>query len=304
MKVLCAVDSSDFSNWAIEALGRLFHQALKEVVLLHVIDDVELKEELKKGGTKAAKIKKMLDAMETDAKSLLKVSEKKASLAINQATTRSFISLRRVLARGHVTETILKQAERRKADLIIIGSRGLSDIRGYLMGSVSRKVLTHAPCSVLTVKEPFPPTVQTILAVDGSNASKRAANSFKTWISPDFVSIHVLSAVPQFLTDVAPKVLSKAHVKALTEPFQMRAKELTVQYREFFLKEGYKVTTEVVKGDPKKVILDSLEKKKANLAILGTKGLTGPERFQMGSVSEWVAAYTHCSILVVRPAWR
>ncbi|NIO07252.1 MAG: universal stress protein, partial [Deltaproteobacteria bacterium] len=37
------------------------------------------------------------------------------------------------------------------------------------------------------------------------------------------------------------------------------------------------------------------------LAVLGAKGLTGPERFQMGSVSEWVAAHAGCSILVVRP---
>ena len=301
MKVLCAVDGSEFSYWAVEALGTLFHETLKEVVLLHVVDDVQLKQGLKNEGMKSGKIKKVLSAMKAEAETILTVSEKKATLAINQARTRSFISIRPVLAHGHVTDTIIKQAEKRKVDVIVMGSRGLSDIKGYLMGSVSRKVLTHTPCSVLTVKEPLPERCQAIIAVDGSHASKRAATSLKKWVMPSSVSIHVLSVVPQFLTDVAPKVLSKSHVKALTEPFQLRAHQLTAQYRELFLKEGYAVTTDVKDGDPKRVILNSIEGKKVNLAVLGTKGLTGPERFQMGSVSEWVATYTPCSVFVVRP---
>lgn len=301
MKVLCAVDGSEFSHWAIEALGTLFQQSIREVRLLHVIDDLHLKQGLKKEGVKARNMKKILGAIEEDAKKILETSKQKAALAISQSTTRPFVSIKTSLGRGHVTETIINQAEKRKADIIVMGSRGLSDITGYLMGSVSRKVLVHSPCSVLTVKEPVPRTSHSLLAVDGSNASKRAATFLKSYIPPSALTIHVLSVVPNFLTDIAPKVLSKSHVKALTQPFQMRAKELTEQYREFFLKEGYEITSEVLSGDPKKVILHGLEKKKLNLAVLGTKGLTGPERFQMGSVSEWVAAYTPSSVLVIRP---
>ena len=301
MKVLCAVDGSEFSNWALEAIGTLFHESVKELRLIHVIDDLHLKHGLKKEGVKAKNMKKILGAMEEDAKKVLESSKKQAALTVSQSTTKPFISIKTTLGRGHVTATIIKEAEKRKADIIVMGSRGLSDIKGYLMGSVSRKVLVHAPCSVLTVKDPVPQTSRGLLAVDGSNASKRAATFLKNFIRPSSLSLHVLSVVPNFLTDIAPKVLSKSHLKGLTQPFQIRAKELTIQYREFFLKEGYEITADVISGDPKKVILNSLEKKKANLAILGTKGLTGPERFQMGSVSEWVAAYTPSSVLVVRP---
>ena len=301
MKVLCAVDGSEFSNWAVEALGKLFHQSLKEVVHLHVVDDVQLRQGLKKEGASQAKIKKVITAMNRDGKQLLKQAASHAALEINQAHTKPFIAIRSVLIHGHVTNVITKQAAKRKIDLIVMGSRGLSNITGYLMGSVSRKVLTHAPCAVLTVKEQIPENPKIVLAVDGSNASKRAASSFKSWDLPDTISLHVLSVVPQFLTDVGPKVLSKGHVKSLMKPFELRAKEITAQYRELFLKEGYEVTADVQNGDPRKVILKQLETNKADLAILGSKGLTGPERFQMGSVSEWVASYTACSVLVVRP---
>ena len=301
MKVLCAVDGSEFSYWAVEAIGTLFHQSLKDVVLLHVVDDVHLKQGLKNEGVKAGKIKIILSAMKDEAQSVLKVAEKKAALAISQASTKSFASIRSVLAHGHVTDTIIKQAEKRKVDVIVMGSRGITDMKGILMGSVSRTVLTHTPCSVLTVKEPLPEECRSILAVDGSPASKRAAISLKKWVMPSSASVHVLSVVPQFLTDLAPAVLSQSHVKALIQPFQLRAQQLTGQYRELFLKEGYAVTTDVKTGDPKRIILQSIEKKKFDLAVLGTKGLTGPQRFQMGSVSEWVATHTPSSVLVVRP---
>ncbi len=301
MKVLCAVDGSEFSNWAIEAIGTLFHQSLKEVILLHVVDDVQLRQGLKKEGSSGAKIKKVITAMNREGKALLKQAENEVTLAIQQANTKPFVRIRSILTHGHVTHLITKHAEKRKVDLIVMGSRGLSNITGYLMGSVSRKVLTHAPCAVLTVKQPLPVDPKVVLAVDGSNASKRAVKTFQAWVEPGTVSLHVFSVVPQFLTDIGPKLLSKSHVKGLMKPFQLRAKEVTAHYRESLLKEGYQVTADVKEGEPRKVILDQLETRKADLAVLGSKGLTGPERFQMGSVSEWVAGYTSCSTLVIRP---
>ena len=301
MKVLCAVDGSEFSRWAVEALGTLFHESLKEVVLLHVVDDVQLRQGMKKEGASGAKIKKVITAMNNDGKQLLKQAEEHATLAINQAHTKPFVKINTVLTHGHITNVVTKQAEKRKSDLIVMGSRGLSNITGYLMGSVSRKVLTHAPCAVLTVKEPIPEKTKVVLAVDGSNASKRAVSAFHSWVVPETISLHVISVVPQFLTDIGPKLVSKQHAKSLMKPFQLRAKEVIEQYRKFFLKEGYTITSDVKEGEPRKVILDQLKTKKADLAVLGSKGLTGPERFQMGSVSEWVAGYTSCSTLVIRP---
>lgn len=53
---------------------------------------------------------------------------------------------------GHVPETICETAEDEKIDLIVLGSRGLSDMARALLGSVSNYVVTHAACSVLVVK--------------------------------------------------------------------------------------------------------------------------------------------------------
>jgi len=302
MNILCAVDGSECSDWAVEVIGTLFHQSLQELCLVNVIDTTHLRQSLKQDGAVPEQVKHAIKSLEKEAKRLLKMYEHKATLAIGQAVTTPFSSLRSIVARGHVAETIVKQTEKRKPDLVVVGSRGASDLRGYLLGSVSRKVLSHAPSAVLTVKGPLPVSVHALIAADGSKASGLAVQKVKSWTLPDSVSLHILSVVPDMLTDIAPQIFSKKRLKALTQPFNLRAHEIATQYREIFLKEGYPVTSDVRTGNPRDVIIEAITKKKTDLAILGSKGLTGVERFQMGSVSEWVAAYASCSVLVVRPS--
>ena len=55
------------------------------------------------------------------------------------------------LHEGPEAESILKVAESRKADLIVMGSRGFGAVKGFLVGSVSRKVIHYASCPVMVV---------------------------------------------------------------------------------------------------------------------------------------------------------
>ena len=53
--------------------------------------------------------------------------------------------------RGDPARRLLERAA--AADLLVVGSRGLGAVRRLLLGTVSEKVLQHAPCPVLIVKE-------------------------------------------------------------------------------------------------------------------------------------------------------
>jgi nucleotide-binding universal stress UspA family protein len=53
---------------------------------------------------------------------------------------------------GDYADAILDTAEAVGADMIVLGRRGLGQLRGLLMGSVSHKVAQHADCTVITVK--------------------------------------------------------------------------------------------------------------------------------------------------------
>jgi nucleotide-binding universal stress UspA family protein len=54
---------------------------------------------------------------------------------------------------GDPAAVIVAEAERRGADLVVVGSRGLTGIDRLLLGSVARNVLSHAHCSVLVVRK-------------------------------------------------------------------------------------------------------------------------------------------------------
>ena len=56
------------------------------------------------------------------------------------------------LLHGVPAEEILKSAQSERVDLIVLGSRGLTEVRAFLLGSVSDKVSHHAKCATLIVK--------------------------------------------------------------------------------------------------------------------------------------------------------
>jgi nucleotide-binding universal stress UspA family protein len=59
---------------------------------------------------------------------------------------------KKTLLRGDAASEILKYSKNIEADLIVAGSRGLSQVQGWLLGSVSRKLVHYATCSVLIAK--------------------------------------------------------------------------------------------------------------------------------------------------------
>ncbi len=62
------------------------------------------------------------------------------------------VKVEKELLEGPMAEAILRIAEVREADLIILGARGRSSFEGLLLGSVSQKVIQHATCPVLVVR--------------------------------------------------------------------------------------------------------------------------------------------------------
>ncbi len=56
------------------------------------------------------------------------------------------------MLRGDAAKEIIEYAKDNNINLIVSGSRGLSQFKGWLLGSVSRKLVHYSECSVLIVK--------------------------------------------------------------------------------------------------------------------------------------------------------
>lgn len=74
--------------------------------------------------------------------------------AVGRAEAAGVTAVTGVCEDGVITDEILAFLEQHPADLLVIGSRGLSTARRLLLGSVSTAMVTHAPCPVLVVRGP------------------------------------------------------------------------------------------------------------------------------------------------------
>ena len=63
---------------------------------------------------------------------------------------------------------------------------------------------------------------------------------------------------------------------------------------------GVEVETFARQGDPADAILDVAEERKADLIIVGNKGMTGAKRFLLGSVPNKVSHHAPCSVMIIR----
>lgn len=193
-----------------------------------------------------------------------------------------------VTAEGDARVEILHVAEDTRADMIVVGARGLGGIKRFLGGSTSLAVARYARCSVAVVQGQARPLQRVLVAIDDSPAS-RAAIAFLSLLDlPDtsLILLHVLrrdqpadACVRNERSD-AEELLANA-VKRLAE-CRCSAEPM------------------VVDGDAAGEIVRVARERNVDLVVLGARGLRTLERLFLGSVSEVVLHHAGRAVLIVR----
>jgi len=137
-----------------------------------------------------------------------------------------------------------------------------------------------------------------LLATDGSNYSNAAAQSIAKLFRPAGNEVRVLTVVEPITTAAMPE-MSREYYPEL-EDQKREAKVFVESTAKMLAEAGFKVSTLVLAGDAKTVILDEAADWRADLIVLGSHGRKGIRRFLLGSVSEAVARHTACSVQIVR----
>jgi len=154
-KILVATDGSSHAQSAIDVASDLAEKYGAELVLLHVLQrnvsdslrhmaEVEYGANLGVGGS--ARSEAALYEAVTDIGR--RILERGRDIARDKGLT----AVRMLTTEGDAAHQIIDTAGDEGADLIVMGSRGLSDLKGLLMGSVSHKVSQLAKCTCITVK--------------------------------------------------------------------------------------------------------------------------------------------------------
>jgi len=145
-RIIAAIDGSETSSRVVDFAAELAIKFAAELFLIDVVDhgwppEWALAEYVRPEHS--------FRAMAEFAESIARESIKRARA---QADERGVTEIRQEVRFGDPAEEILKFREEVNADTIVVGSRGHGRLGGLLLGSVSQKLASLAPCSVVIVR--------------------------------------------------------------------------------------------------------------------------------------------------------
>ncbi|MCX7800251.1 MAG: universal stress protein [Fimbriimonadales bacterium] len=211
---------------------------------------------------------------------------------------------------GDPASEILDELEEGGADLVALGCTGETGLPAALLGSVSRKVLSHARTSVL-VARPYAgmdceesgralsarSSLSVVVGVDGSPGAEKAVEAVEACacgVRKATVAVaEPLSVLPAGVKAEALVALSSHDRQKARELAQATARRLEASIGE--------TECRVETGRPSEVLRRVAVDACADLVVLGAKRHGVLERFLIGSVSYEVAGSAPCSVWVVRP---
>lgn len=203
---------------------------------------------------------------------------------------------------GDPRERIVEAAREWKADLLMVGARGLGDLAGALLGSVSTAVVRRARCPVLVIKGRPSELRRAVVAVDGSEDSLAAARFLAALPLPRRMAVRLLAVL-----DLPPAMAPAAGLApaVLTTPEELFGeRRATLEGMLSRLAAGLRtiaseVECSVVVGRSAAEIVSAANEPGVDLVVVGARGLGRVRRCLVGSVSERVLHHAECPVLVV-----
>lgn len=300
MKILIGYDGSECADRALEDLHRAGLPRQVEATILTAADVFLPPADEERAGAPSPK----MDVVH------LSEAQKAATHALEEArrlAQKASESLREMFPDWTVTPeaqadspawALIKKSDEWSPDLLVVGSQGRSAISRMLFGSVSRKVVTEAVCSVRVARggARAEGPIRIIIGLDGS-AYSEAAVSFaarREWA--EGTEVRLISVLDQAIMS------TWEWVEDFAEDEESWGKRVMSGPVRQLTDAGLAVSTEVKRGDPKHLILEEAQGWGADCIFVGAKGLRGIERFLLGSVASSIAARAPCSVEVVRTA--
>ena len=148
-RLLVALDGSDHSWKALELAASFAKAEGAEVVLLHIVPYEPVPQALRD----FARVEHMhMEDLEVSLSQGRELGDKIIGKAEARLREAGVGVADRVVTDGRPADSILATAEQFEVDMIFLGSRGLSDAKGLLLGSTSHRVANLAPCTCVAVK--------------------------------------------------------------------------------------------------------------------------------------------------------
>ena len=307
MKILVAVDPSEHAQEAIRFVKSVEWPKKSELFLIHVIEMKDAPPIMPEGGPSSwdRVIGEARGKLVTQANGFLEHTKK-------EIVEERALTIKSLVMEGLPGAEILQAVKDYQIDLVILGTRGLSNVKRFLLGSTSDWVMREAPCSVLLVRAKLSKVTKgksaakILLATDGSSVAQNTVDMLGLLAckTPPKVTVAHVVGKPAYLEgwywgkgkaafkQLAEQLLEKAHKEAAShlEAISQRVQGL-----------GMEVDTVLTKGDPAEEIVKIAERAKAKLIMVGSKGFIGGKLVPLGGVVRKIARHAPCSVWLTRP---
>jgi nucleotide-binding universal stress UspA family protein len=294
-KILLPVDGSKHAKRAVQFAGNLgvsMGESLSGVTLLHILTGGYLSEHMANVDFRTKVIEESdvfkrikEEHIRQDIKPFLDESEK---LLRDSGVE---VPIERLIRDGDAANEVVRAADEGKFSTIIMARRGLSELKGILLGSVTGKVLHTASKQTLYIvghrilKNKTCPIPRILIPVDGSSYSMRGVEHAACLGSAFAASLDNVT-----LLRVINPALFAGRLKEGIDP-DKEARTILDNAKEVLLKADIPesvITNKMRIGTPSDEILREAEEGDYNLIIMGRKGRTAIKDLILGGVSSTV----------------
>jgi nucleotide-binding universal stress UspA family protein len=287
-KILCPVDFSPGCQQAIRLAVRLASEADTELVLVHVWHLPAI--------TYSEEPPFPLDTIR------LMINDQERGLAA-AALEASRLGARRVTTKflngvpwDQIVESLRDDAE---LELVVMGTHGRTGFERILLGSVTERVMRHAPCPVLAVPAGGEVSERrhVLCPVDFSDGARGAVALAAELAAPGGEGITLFHAIELPIT-----YSGSPPMEGFREDYDRKSARLLEDWaRELRTKVSVPVTIRSKIGSPGARTLALLDEDPTfDLVVMGSHGRTGLRRMLLGSVAEKVVRHASCPVLVAR----
>lgn len=222
---------------------------------------------------------------------------------------------------GPPADVLISEAGRLGADLLVVGSVGMSGARRFALGNVPNKISHHVDRDLLIVKtdrgNPGQARYKKILVGADGSATAMAAVEMAAGLSKALGTAPTIVTVYEPPTEQELKQMKAGTGDAIStwnmtkeqketpEGFGWRiagaaqAEDILERAADHAASQGVDAEVRAIEGTPAEVLLDLAEKEDFDLIVVGSVGMTGAKRFMLGNVPNRLSHHTPVDILIL-----
>jgi len=232
------------------------------------------------------------------------LAERELGRLVDRARERG-LTAASVLSGGSAGREVVDLAAERGAQLIVLGTRGLTGFSHLVLGSTAEYVVRHAHCPVLTIhpddRGSLDEARNVIIPIELRGDPEPAAREVLRVLGAAAREARVLLTYSDHLPAYLQPWMGELGIDRIgLEEIRGRVEDELGPAAERLRALGFEVEVVVCEGEPASVVTELAGARDADLVAMETHGRTGAAHLLLGSTAERVVQHAGCAVLTVR----